>query len=370
MLDHFLVEARQHLEYSQKGSGLGSISESNRNESEMLNSVLEYAQSKAQELETLGRSPKNLEHVFDLLRKEESESSLDEERHRQLVRVDRDLVYTIIRTCELCEQQHRSYRPVVYLPGGIERSTMYAGFARLLQEDDTVISFNYDLLLEQGLISMGLRPDYQIPEDQMIPIGKRWPRDWSKCTLLKLHGSANWMVCESRDCSYVHVHTDVFNNTSGHIFDRHCHGCHKDVGLRFVMVPPVQRKQNQRVYASPNPQDKKEAIILDHVLATAVARCRTAARVFIIGYSCPESDESKSAFVELLSRGLEANPNKPEIIVVNPNTGDAERVQRIIKRHCPSTDPQVVTRTSSNADRGKFENFIDSEEGRVLMGRG
>src|SRR5262245_35689206 len=118
MLDRFLVEARQHLEYSQKGSGLGSIYEGNRSESEVFRSVLEYAQSKAQELKALGQSHENLEHVFDLLRKEEALSSQNEEHRRQLANVDRDLVYTIIRTCELCEQQNRLYRPMISLPGG------------------------------------------------------------------------------------------------------------------------------------------------------------------------------------------------------------------------------------------------------------
>lgn len=245
-LDHFLKVAQNHLAYPQ--SGLGSQSVDGRNESEMLCSVLEYAQSKSQELTDLKQSSQNLEHVFSILRKDRSEQLLNEEQRSQLASIERDLVYMIIRTCELCEQQHRLHRPLIYLPGSVEHCTMYAGFSRLLQEDDTVVSFNYDLVLEQGLISIGLRPDYQIPEDHVVAIGKRWPKDWPKRTILKLHGSANWMACENRDCSHFHVHTDVFNNTSGHVFDKHCHGCNKEVGLRFVMVPPVQRKQNRLVY--------------------------------------------------------------------------------------------------------------------------
>ena len=358
MLDRFLAVARRHLEYSQ--SGLGSIFEGTRSESEIFRSVLEYVQSRALELEALGQSPKNLEHVFDLLREEGAVSSLGGERRKQLASVDRDLVYTIIRTCELCEQQHRLDRPMISLPGGVEHCTLYAGFARLLRENDTVISFNYDLLLEQGLISMNLQPDYPIPEERVVPIGERWPNNWPKRKLLKLHGSANWMECENSDCRHIHLHTDVFNNTSGHVLDKHCHGCHKDVGLRFVMVPPVQRKQEL---------DSQENSVLEYILNTAIERVRTAAHVFVIGYSCPPSDESGSAFVELLSRGLRANSNKPDAIVVNPNAEHAERVQHILKQHCPNTDLQVVTATSDNPNRGKFENFINSEEGRALMGR-
>jgi len=66
---------------------------------------------------------------------------------------------------------------------GITKADSISGFADLLRENDTVVTFNYDTLIEQSL-SRAEKPSrygFKIEKDRGIPI-------------LKMHGSINWAM--------------------------------------------------------------------------------------------------------------------------------------------------------------------------------
>lgn len=61
---------------------------------------------------------------------------------------------------------------------------------------NTVITFNYDLVLDSALSRVGSAPDYH------LPIGLYEPPAAQALSLLKLHGSANWGICPSCDLKF------------------------------------------------------------------------------------------------------------------------------------------------------------------------
>jgi hypothetical protein len=73
--------------------------------------------------------------------------------------------------------------------------------ANKMQEGDIVWNFNYDLLMDNALFAQGKLTDggYVIRFDYTL-VGNRWtrPKDVpSGVTMLKLHGSLNWLRCTS-----------------------------------------------------------------------------------------------------------------------------------------------------------------------------
>jgi hypothetical protein len=81
-----------------------------------------------------------------------------------------------------------------------ERTTGYDRLATVLRADDTVVSLNYDTLLDSALVRRGWNPKvgYRLGGDsrkiKWKPKQKDSERHLSGVSLLKLHGSINWFV--------------------------------------------------------------------------------------------------------------------------------------------------------------------------------
>ena len=195
--------------------------------------------------------------------------------------------------------------------------------------DLSIITFNYDLLLERVLeeISQRGHPDtfcfpgcYRFEnlgdvqgmrgEDKFIT--KNF--EHKGIALLKLHGSMNW---HSR-------HNSRTPNPKG-MFDirRDLHV----LNARMIQTDIVWKRQSRTVYMKPviiPPVSGKRGMIHRDIVGLwdkAGKALRKADRVVIAGYSCPLLDLEARI---LLSENLRANPNK-KVFVIDPSPQTATR---------------------------------------------
>jgi hypothetical protein len=165
---------------------------------------------------------------------------------------------------------------------------------------DTVITFNYDLLVEEAAHRLGLGIDYQLPAntaftDSDAMAARRGDRN---VTILKLHGSCNWSLGDDGKSISVHGSYDA---------------------LRAVEKTP---------HLIPPTWQKGFADVEGHVWSSAVSALRTATRVFVIGFSIPPSDLH---FRYLLAAGLRSNSSLRSIVFVNPDDSVKERCFRVLR---------------------------------------
>lgn len=179
---------------------------------------------------------------------------------------------------------------------------MYQHFANLLagKYDDPkkalcrsnlVITFNYDVVLDEALKKAGISPAYGLADDA----------NEKGVPLLKLHGSTNWVVCTGcrKPSVWQEAATSLF--PFGSIQCKHC----GKSDWRLLLVPPSWDKSEY--------QD-----IMRPVWARAVKELKAATRICIIGYSMPASD---SFFRYLLALGLAENHQLYKLIVVDYKGG-------------------------------------------------
>jgi len=145
---------------------------------------------------------------------------------------------------------------------------------------DAVITFNYDLVLDRALQRCGFKISYFEP-----PTGA--------FGLYKLHGSINWGYCTK--CQ------DLVLTDFEPVYKSACPKCNSN--LRPLLIPPswdkgVREKQIQEVWRQ------------------ALDMLRTAKRIYIIGYSFPETDQY---FRYLLYVGLKENEYLEKIMIINPD---------------------------------------------------
>lgn len=209
-------------------------------------------------------------------------------------------IYVIGRTFQLtmergpCRPSHEMWDP------------FYRRFARDLAcvENVTVVSFNYDILLDQALLQVGVRPDYRLDSDGVID-----DEDAAKPSLpcpsvplLKPHGSLNWLVCRDAGCKTISVRTPSTpdglpqNWPTGaqrdHL-DRH--RLQADDYLRFLMLPPTTTKAERDSYET-------ERALLRTVDEAVTASLAEAEEVYFLGYSIPQTD---AGIVGRLRSGLQ-----------------------------------------------------------------
>jgi hypothetical protein len=229
------------------------------------------------------------------------------------------MIYVIAKTLELCTiprrprgnigfQLNRERAPNLTFEQDFVRHDktnrkyfvdLYDFFAMLLEgafddpntasaRSDAVITFNYDLVLDDALFRTGFRPWY----------GHSIDRTDGNIPLLKLHGSANWAVCP--DCGEPAVFPEKLTRSFSELTTIPCGKCGKRQ-CQPLLIPPSWDKTDHRNTMRP-------------VWKTAVDELRRATRICIIGYSMPESD---AFFRYLLTVALSENHQLEKLVVVD-----------------------------------------------------
>jgi NAD-dependent SIR2 family protein deacetylase len=159
---------------------------------------------------------------------------------------------------------------------------------------DSIVSTNYDLLVEQALERGGLRPEYCLPDQPTTPTAAKKPA----VRLFKLHGSANWSICNS--CAYVKLHPS--DSLIEAIEAWQCDKC--GAAMEPFVVPPTWSKGERRAS-------------LEAIWRAAFGELITARRWVFIGTSLPETDR----FLRyLFGLALQRNLDLDRIVVINPDT--------------------------------------------------
>jgi hypothetical protein len=193
--------------------------------------------------------------------------------------------------------------------------------AELLREGDVVISYNYDILMDNALRYRGKLSDsgYLLPF-QKVRNGGTWekPDDQaSEITLLKLHGSLNWMRCTSCDSNLMmRYEKPGYWETS---IPKTCPKCGESGHyLERILVPPLLTKD----YSDP---------AINYLWREANRRLHTRIdEIVSIGYSLPATDFTSEI---LLRTGLEFNRQRQiPLTLVNPCEEVLRRYSRIFSR--------------------------------------
>lgn len=163
-------------------------------------------------------------------------------------------------------------------------------------------------MLDYALYRVGVVPDYHLPSVTEGPDSDPQPR----FTLLKLHGSINWGVCNK--CRELLVMK--FDKPSHPLWfpRQRCAGCGEQL-YSPLLVPPSWDKTDHRDMLRP-------------VWAKAVDELRAAKRVCVIGYSMPKSD---AFFTYLLGLALAENDRLTDLIVVDKGPAVQARWEELLE---------------------------------------
>jgi hypothetical protein len=178
---------------------------------------------------------------------------------------------------------------------------------------NTIITLNYDLVVEEALRRLGIDFDYGVQGNRIVRVDEdkylQTPIPETSLKLLKLHGSVNW--CSAAAVSEEEVEDpNNFKLVIGKVaklyqriaaFDSYAELLRYRSRLTPHLVPPTWSKSLEAPLTS--------------VLNAAVTALKTATRVVILGYSLPVTDQH---FRYLLAAGLQENISLRSIFFVNP----------------------------------------------------
>jgi len=188
--------------------------------------------------------------------------------------------------------------------------------AQKMKTGDIVLSFNYDLLMDNALYNKGKMTDYgyrmsffKVSEDgQWI----RPDEKSSEVTLLKLHGSLNWIRCGF--CGSLLLYRFRKQTLVG-AQDFQCPRClSEEPYARRMIIPPMQSKS----YG-----DRDIAFLwvqADNLL-------KDISRIVCIGYSFPPSDFD---MVSLIRRFRARQNTISEVYFVSPDRAAKKRLEKLI----------------------------------------
>ena len=244
-------------------------------------------------------------------------------------------------------KEHRVFLRMLELVGSVlgfttnriklsPRSMLYrfllSEFKRVESPGDlTIITFNYDLLLERALVLLGEKQhcetfvfphSYRLPKVAATPGIDGLPTfpshsvSGNGMAILKLHGSINW---QSVHTSQKPNPSALFNpNRELHVIDSQMASSRlswvrnqRRMYLQPIIVPPISGKRRMM---------HTGVLALWRAAADAL---READRIVIAGYSCPPLD-LEARF--LLGENLRANKEK-RVYIIDPN---AELVARYV----------------------------------------
>ncbi|MBI1852618.1 MAG: hypothetical protein HYR85_19925 [Planctomycetes bacterium] len=180
----------------------------------------------------------------------------------------------------------------------------HLAFVRALRSGDTIVTFNYDPLIESALMigspeDIRWNPDrgYAIEFERVLEGFEQTvatgARPVPNVTVLKLHGSMNWMAPVGAWPARPHC-LRVFSMKDG-IPDL------RGIGFK-IWTDPVTHQRLRPVFVPPRELKDYDVFGLRPVWDAAESKLRQASGLTVIGYSFPETDR---AAVDLLAN--EAN---------------------------------------------------------------
>lgn len=202
-------------------------------------------------------------------------------------------------------------------PNQIKSSKHYSliqnWISNLNSRGDSIITFNYDLILEQVLSELKWNPltgycmDFYMPGlDRLIP----WVEPKAnQLKLLKLHGSLNWQM--EKDALYDVSDKRIYLSVKdvGSYWNESYQGYYKEKYSYYpYIIPPLIGKK----------YENKSIQRLWHISRSFLENAK---RIFLIGYSLPESD----VIAEYMLR--EANIQNKEIKIVRKLLGNEFEIE-------------------------------------------
>lgn len=165
-------------------------------------------------------------------------------------------------------------------------AALFAGLFEVREDEvhDSVVTFNYDTILEQSLWSVGAQVDYRVERTAKVGSDVARPSEVS-VLVCKMHGSSNWADVKKRA-------------VRAHIFDAYDDFCENN---EPIVVPPTWKKGEL-------------SKLLEQVWQRAAVELADATRVCIIGYSMPQTD---LFFHHLMAASLSKNPSLYALHVVD-----------------------------------------------------
>jgi len=364
LLPDFLDRAREF--FDNPSSGLNSTQRA------QFNNVFEFRRKMSQAREKIVLDLDNIENLFGLV-----------EISKRLGQTDtatrQSTVYLIAKTLELSLKPPEKRGTIGFdyhgrepLPPAVFRKSpdlgrptyysaeTYDFFAALIagcfDEPDrrpnrtsAVITFNYDLVLDDALSRQNLTVDYRL---------KPGTSPANSIPILKLHGSANWIVCDK--CRQIQVLTQKLASLSDDLSDVACKACGINA-TQLLLVPPSWDKS-----------EHQES--LSEVWKKAVEELQSATRIFVIGYSIPESD---AFFRFLMTLALSQNHRLYRMEVIDfKSQSNVPMFSEIIsnetnpveKRYRELLEPLFASRRFS-FDDGGFEMFLSNSSISQRLGR-
>ena len=186
---------------------------------------------------------------------------------------------------------------------------------------DTIITFNYDTVIEEALEGLGLHFVYGNRKNiRQSNLDKPQKSQYANghLRILKIHGSVNWVDSATYNSGLV-----------GHKNSSHPVG--KNLEMQILALrsyDDVRNRGHAPLLVAPTWQ-KIFSGHLTTVWKQAVEALKTATRLIIIGYSLPSTDQH---FKYLLAAGLKENISLRKVFFVNPDLGNAMMRKKISKR--------------------------------------
>ena len=251
---------------------------------------------------------KNMEEFFTYLVKEGKK------------REERDFLYSFCRTLHLCWTEKRDTQLSVMREFMTVQAFYFLFLEKVFKENASIISFNYDLIIDNLLILMGKRPDYGFePDDNEIRLihPDFYGRLQKSNLFLKLHGSMNWYKCSTCRKSFIKLDpADTWStgitgddNTGGAT----CPQCNK--GMDFLMIPPRIGKKPQ----------SNEPRFLKNIWDLGFAKIASAEKIIFIGYNFPPSDKNLMRYFKEALEFRRLQNKNITVVTLNPDVDFEER---------------------------------------------
>ncbi|MBU2832662.1 MULTISPECIES: SIR2 family protein [Acidithiobacillus] len=277
-------------------------------EEEAIDAVLQFRLESASAAHRINLDLDNIESLFSLTA---SSSIIGGNISARLEKISNQMQIAIGATINHCQKKFYSLsieqkKALNFTSDGISKPIDFFDFStgvmsgtigtlkKQKSQENTIITFNYDTLLEDYFNKNGVEFSYgegmprsESPEFKLFS-GPGCPSSIVK--VLKLHGSINWSSAGSKGDSGLDVHMyKDYDELRSHSEDR-----------KPTLLPPWWKKDPNGFTISS--------------WANAVEQLQTASRIIIIGYSLPTTDQ----YVKyLLAAGLSKNISLTGVWVVN-----------------------------------------------------